>query len=359
MLIEAQSDVEVLTERNRSVKNTLELRRREVTEVMREAEETAAIGRRLLKQCQKILSDEGGEEQREFQASLPEDQSAEDLQTEIESEQARLELVHEGNPNAMTEYENRQRTIDKLRERVAKVEGKLEELNGTITEVRQKWEPELDELVQKISDAFAKSFEKIGCAGQVGIHKDDDFDHWAIQILVKFRHVPVSSFLWFLLTLFTYPYKRDTNDNQRENEPLTLLTSHRQSGGERAVSTIFYLLSLQSLARSPFRVVDEINQGMDPRNERVVHDRLLDIACNDEDGGGSQYFLITPKLLHGLRYHPRMRVLCIASGEYMPDAINTTTTGGRKAKGKNGVGGLLDFAGLADRRRTLKAGLVR
>ena len=35
-------------------------------------------------------------------------------------------------------------------------------------------------------------------------------------------------------------------------------------------------------------------------------------------GGGSQYFLITPKLLHGLRYERGMRVLCIASGEYMP-----------------------------------------
>ena len=130
----------------------------------------------------------------------------------------------------------------------------------------------------------------------------------------------------------------------RENEPLTILDSHRQSGGERAVSTIFYLMSLQSLTRSPFRVVDEINQGMDPRNERLVHTRMVSIATgNDEQqfepedddddaneeagasthrhgsmGGGSQYFLITPKLLHGLRYERGMRVLCIASGEYMP-----------------------------------------
>lgn len=51
---------------------------------------------------------------------------------------------------------------------------------------------------------------------------------------------------------------------------MSILDSHRQSGGERAVSTIFYLMALQSLARAPFRVVDEINQGMDPRNERCV-----------------------------------------------------------------------------------------
>ena len=101
-------------------------------------------------------------------------------------------------------------------------------------------------------------------------------------------------------------------------------------------------MSLQALTKSPFRVVDEINQGMDPRNERLVHARMVSIATgNDEQqfqpeeedndandketgdryrsmGGGSQYFLITPKLLHGLRYERGMRVLCIASGEYMP-----------------------------------------
>jgi chromosome segregation ATPase len=74
-------------------------------------------------------------------------------------------------------------------------------------------------------------------------------------------------------------------------------------------------MALQSLARSPFRVVDEINQGMDPRNERMVHERMVEIACKEHT---SQYFLITPKLLTGLRYDRRMKVLCIASGEYMP-----------------------------------------
>ena len=141
--------------------------------------------------------------------------------------------------------------------------------------------------------------------------------------------------------------------NNRESEPLTTLDSHRQSGGERAVSTIFYLMSLQTLTRSPFRVVDEINQGMDPRNERLVHKRMVGIACgvldqaaqsqaqhenhhsddDDEDdesegqgtvggAGGSQYFLITPKLLHNLTYERGMRVLCIISGEYMPDDLS-------------------------------------
>jgi chromosome segregation ATPase len=97
---------------------------------------------------------------------------------------------------------------------------------------------------------------------------------------------------------------------------MSILDSHRQSGGERAVSTIFYLMALQNLARAPFRVVDEINQGMDPRNERMVHERMVDIACRERT---SQYFLVTPKLLNDLKFHPKMTVHCIASGEHMPD----------------------------------------
>lgn len=65
-----------------------------------------------------------------------------------------------------------------------------------------------------------------------------------------------------------------------ESEPLSVLDNHRQSGGERAVSTIFYLMALQSLARAPFRLVDEINQGMDPRNERYVYNLPTLTLCS-------------------------------------------------------------------------------
>jgi chromosome segregation ATPase len=102
------------------------------------------------------------------------------------------------------------------------------------------------------------------------------------------------------------------------------------------VSTIFYLMALQSLACAPFRVVDEINQGMDPRNERLVHSRMVDIACAEHT---SQYFLITPKLLNDLKYHPNMKVHCIASGEFMPEDHRE-----------------LDFGMLAQKALALRAG---
>ena len=40
-----------------------------------------------------------------------------------------------------------------------------------------------------------------------------------------------------------------------------------------------------------------------------------DISCDESH---SQYFLVTPKLLTGLKYHPRMKVHFIQSGDWMP-----------------------------------------
>ena len=56
----------------------------------------------------------------------------------------------------------------------------------------------------------------------------------------------------------------------REEGQLEVLDRARHSGGEKSVSTIMFLLSLQKITATPFRVVDEINQGMDATNERKV-----------------------------------------------------------------------------------------
>lgn len=177
--------------------------------------------------------------------------SLEDLDTEIDVIQSRLSMLHEGNPNAIREFERRTKEIESLHKMMQDKQAKLEKFTTAIEELKAKWEPELVRIVDRISSAFSESFDKIGCAGEVRVHKAEDFEKWEIQIMVKFR----------------------------QTEKLQLLTNQRQSGGERAVSTVFYLMALQSLAQAPFRVVDEINQGMDPRNERLVHHRMVHIAC--------------------------------------------------------------------------------
>ena len=81
------------------------------------------------------------------------------------------------------------------------------------------------------------------------------------------------------------------------------------------------------MARTPFSLVDEINQvsalfspnvgltrkGMDQRSERNVHNQLVGVTCAPDAG---QYFLITPKLLTNLDYNKRMKILIVNNGPW-------------------------------------------
>jgi len=121
----------------------------------------------------------------------------------------------------------------------------------------------------------------LGIRGEIGLDRAEaDYDKWGIQIKVAFR----------------------------DNEKVQILTAQRQSGGERALTTVMYIMSLAELAKAPFALVDEINQGMDQRVERQVHNALVKTTCKDDVG---QYFLITPKLLSDLDYHHKMKILII------------------------------------------------
>ncbi|KAI2637797.1 P-loop containing nucleoside triphosphate hydrolase protein [Hypomontagnella submonticulosa] len=287
-LIEAQSDVRGLKDRNSDIKRQLDEGNAQIANLRKEEERlkgSAAAARRGVEEA----VNGGGDDRLRYLSELAEGKTTEDIDNDIGAESTKLELIHGVDPAILQQYENRARDIQELTVKKDEMNAKLESYTERMERVKGRWEPGVDEVIGKINDAFSYNFEQINCAGEVGIHKDEDFEQWAIEIKVKFR----------------------------ENETLQQLNQHRQSGGERAVSTIFYLMALQSMAQAPFRVVDEINQGMDPRNERMVHERMVEIACREHT---SQYFLITPKLLTGLRYDERMRVLCIASGEHMPPA---------------------------------------
>ena len=72
---------------------------------------------------------------------------------------------------------------------------------------------------------------------------------------------------------------------------------------------------------APFRCVDEINQGLDERNERLVFKRIVENSTKPPGPNGptdhcGQYWLITPKLLPNLTDMEReaVNVLCIYNG---------------------------------------------
>lgn len=185
-LLEATSDVDALKQRNSAITQQLADERRLENEAEDQVKQAKDAARKSLEECKAIL--EMNPEHQEYYNSISENTKREDVEHDIDAERAKLDFMHAGNSGALKEFEQRQVSINKLEEKIADTSKRLERLGLKIRELRDRWEPELDKLVKEISDAFTYNFEQINCAGEVGVHKDEDFDLWAIEIKVKFRY---------------------------------------------------------------------------------------------------------------------------------------------------------------------------
>ena len=70
-------------------------------------------------------------------------------------------------------------------------------------------------LVDSIGKKFSGAFDRIGCAGEIRIREEEDYEKWAIDIMVKFR----------------------------DHEKLQLLTGERQSGGVSPSLSLSFFMS--------------------------------------------------------------------------------------------------------------------
>jgi chromosome segregation ATPase len=210
------------------------------------------------------------------------------------------------NPHAIREYERRKREIQEYQAKLDGMTGDKDHKLKLLETKYESWKGSLLNVVNDVNAKFSEYMKEVGCAGEIRLYtggmdsRDNDnegqtlynFKHWGIEILVKFR----------------------------EASSLQVLSAQTHSGGERSVSTIMYLMGLQNLMSSPFRCVDEINQGLDERNERLVFKRIVANSTippkSTADDHCGQYFLITPKLLPNLdgMENENITVLFVFSG---------------------------------------------
>ncbi|ACI65917.1 predicted protein [Phaeodactylum tricornutum CCAP 1055/1] len=213
------------------------------------------------------------------------------------------------NPDALRQYE---RTKAEIEEVQTKLDDLTSSKDAKLQEIRNKsnpWQAALENYVSKVDKLFSEYMQEMECTGEIRlkrgkIDEDDEnqignFKDWGIEILVSFR----------------------------EGTKAQILSAQVQSGGERSVSTIMYLMALQDMMVAPFRCVDEINQGLDDRNERLVFRRIVENSTRPPKGEPfehvGQYFLITPKLLPNLvdMEEEGVTILFVFNGEGMHQSI--------------------------------------
>lgn len=186
MKIEAHSDLTQLQTRHEEERSQLAKAEASVQAHTQETAEFLREGQRLRDMCLQASGGDMDDKEADIMEEVKK-MTPDELDTNVQSTQARLEMTTGGNAGIITEYEDRAKKIERDRGKLADLENTLEELQSSIEEIKNQWEPDLDALVAQISEAFADNFAKIQCAGEVGVHKDEDFEQWAIQIRVKFR----------------------------------------------------------------------------------------------------------------------------------------------------------------------------
>jgi chromosome segregation ATPase len=208
-----------------------------------------------------------------------------DIELRIDELSAQIENVAD-NAGIMEKYAEKSAEEQQLRVALGRLEAELENSAEKVESQSQNWIMQVMAIVEKVNKIFGENMSKLKFDGEVKFNRKGTFSQYELQLMVAFK----------------------------ENTSMSILDGQKHSGGERAVSTIMYLMALQNLISAPFRSVDEINQGMDERNERLVFDQI--VTSSTGASIDSQYFLVSPKLLQGLRSmeHEDVTVLMIWNG---------------------------------------------
>jgi chromosome segregation ATPase len=147
--------------------------------------------------------------------------------------------------------------------------GKAEQLarnrQEVIAEVEkrlERWSDVISSFLHSLETRYNEILQEVGATGELKLNVGKNVEQAGLDILVGFKGAPAMR-----------------------------LDSLTQSGGERSIALMAFLLALQQHIASPFRAIDEFDVHLDPKNREVIS-RL--IIASSRELGETQYVAITP-----------------------------------------------------------------
>jgi chromosome segregation ATPase len=162
-----------------------------------------------------------------------------------------IERMYESYSKLYLDLKDKAKTVEENREKT------LEEVKTRM----DSWRAVMQSLLDHVNLQYQKILSQAQAVGEVHMTNGHDIEAAGLDVLVGFKGaMPVP------------------------------LDAYTQSGGERSMATMSFLLALQQHVQSPFRAVDEYDVHMDPRNRETITNLLIDSV----KGLDSQYLIITP-----------------------------------------------------------------
>jgi len=237
-------------------KALLELRRKEIED---EISQLDKVKSQLEEERRQILLETPAGERIETARTITE------ISDDLRLTQAQLGAYEDIPAEAEEIYNTYQATLQDLEAKLHQILESKERILKELEERRKIWRSTIQKLLEKINPTYSDVLSSVGAVGAIRLIDDEDIEKAGLEMLVGFK-----------------------GDAPR------ILDAYTQSGGEKSVAIMAFLLSMQQQILSPLRAVDEFDVHMDPRNREAIFKMI--IKCVGQGDTGS-YIVVTPSQL--------------------------------------------------------------
>jgi structural maintenance of chromosomes protein 5 len=188
-----------------------------------------------------------------------------EVSEELKLVSAHIQKLQDVPDEAEKIYNDYTGNVEELKVKLGKLQDNKKAMLSELGERKSVWRQAIDRLTASADPSYQGILAAADATGFIKFEEGGDIDDAGIDLYVGFR-----------------------------GGAPTTLDPFTQSGGERSVALMAFILSLQSRIVSPLRAMDEFDIHMDPKNREAMFKMILAQMKQRE---ASQYIVITPSVL--------------------------------------------------------------
>jgi structural maintenance of chromosomes protein 5 len=188
-----------------------------------------------------------------------------EVSEELKLVSAHIQKMQDVPDDAEKIYNDYSGNIDELKVKLAKLQENKKSMLTELDSRKGVWKKAMEDLVESVDPPYQAVLSAADASGFIKFEQADTIEEAGLDLYVGFR-----------------------------GGAPTTLDPFTQSGGERSVALMAFILSLQARIVSPLRAMDEFDIHMDPKNREAMFKMILSQMKQRE---ASQYIVITPSIL--------------------------------------------------------------
>jgi len=185
-----------------------------------------------------------------------------DIMLEIGAVEEQMKPLSSLSEDVERMYSSYAKVYEELKAKADDVAASRQEVMNELDKRLSRWREVLSSFLEELTARYGEILKAVNATGAIRLISLRDIEKCGLEIMVGYKG----------------------------NKP-TALDAFTQSGGERSIAMMAFLLALQQHITSPFRAIDEFDVHMDPKNRESVTQLIISQAASMTDG---QYLAITP-----------------------------------------------------------------